>query len=141
MESAIYDRIRALRKKLGLSQTDFAASLGCGRGTVRGVEEGLTEIKPELLGLIIRSYHVNPQWLETGEGEMFRAMSRREEIADFVGKTLADDSGTLTAEFTLKLVAVLAKLDAECWQKLAEVALAIKEAEDEYDAETKKEGG
>lgn len=134
------DRVRAMRKTLGLTQTQLGESLGGGIGIVKNLEDGKTTLKPAMADLIVKLYHVNPTWLETGEGEMFRAMSRREEIADFISKTLADDSGSLTADFTLKLVSVLAKLDAECWQKLAEVALAIKEAEDEYDAETKKEG-
>lgn len=137
----INDRIGILRKALRKSQTEFAEALGTSRGVIVNLEKCVTEPKPQFIDLIMRTYHVNELWLRTGEGEIFRKLSREEEIADFVGKTLADDSGTLTAEFTLKLVAVLAKLDAECWQKLAEVALAIKEAEDEYDAETKKEGG
>lgn len=135
------DNIRALRKALDLTQSEFGRKIGVSRNVINNLELGRVEPSDLIINMLCKTYNVDPTWLETGEGEMFRALSRREEIADFVGKTLADDSGTLTAEFTLKLVAVLAKLDAECWQKLAEVALAIKEAEDEYDAETKKEGG
>ena len=37
---------------------------------------------------------MNEDWLRTGNGEMFIEMSRDEEIAAFVGKTLSTESDT-----------------------------------------------
>ena len=124
--SDIKDRIRELRKETKLSQTDFAERLGCGRGVIKGIEEGQTELKPALADLICRTYNCDRVWLETGEGEMFRKLSRDEQIADFVGKALADDSG----DFRTQLISVLAALDDVGWYKLEEAAKAIKEAEE-----------
>ena len=76
--------------------------------------------------LICRLYNVDPVWLETGEGEMFRKLSRQEQIADFVGKALTDDSG----DFRSQLISILASLDDVGWYKLEEAAKAIKEAEE-----------
>lgn len=122
----INDRIRTLRKSLGLSQTDFAAKLGCGRGAIKNIEELRTEARPEFIDLLCRIYTVDPIWLETGEGEMFRKLSRQEQIADFVGKALTDDSG----DFRSQLISILASLDDVGWYKLEEAAKAIKEAEE-----------
>lgn len=122
----INDRIRTLRKSLGLSQTDFAAKLGCGRGAIKNIEELRTEARPEFIDLLCRIYTVDPVWLETGEGEMFRKLSRQEQIADFVGKALADDSG----EFVRQTIAMLAALDEAGWYKLEEAAEAQKKAEE-----------
>ena len=123
--SDIKDRIRELRKETKLSQTDFAERLGCGRGVIKGIEEGQTELKPALADLICRTYNCDPVWLETGEGEMFRKLSRQEQIADFVGKALADDSD----EFVRQTIAMLAALDEAGWQKLKAAAEAIAEAQ------------
>lgn len=122
----INDRIRTLRKSLGLSQTDFAAKLGCGRGAIKNIEELRTEARPEFIDLLCRIYTVDPVWLETGEGEMFRKLSRQEQIADFVGEALADDSD----EFVRQTIAMLAALDEAGWYKLEEAAEAQKKAEE-----------
>lgn len=123
--SDIKDRVRELRKETKLSQTDFAERLGCGRGVIKGIEEGQTELKPALADLICRTYNCDPVWLETGQGEMFRKLSRQEQIADFVGKALADDSD----EFVRQTIAMLATLDEAGWQKLKAAAEAIAEAQ------------
>lgn len=120
------DRIKCLRNSLKLSQTEFGESLGAGIGAIKNLEAGITTLKPAMADLICRLYNVDPVWLETGQGEMFRKLSRQEQIADFVGKALADDSG----DFRTQLISVLAALDDVGWYKLEEAAKTIKEAEE-----------
>ena len=120
------DRIKCLRNSLKLSQTEFGESLGAGIGAIKNLEAGITILKPAMADLICRLYNVDPVWLETGEGEMFRKLSRQEQIADFVGKALTDDSD----EFRSQLISILAALDDVGWYKLEEAAKAIKEAEE-----------
>ena len=87
--STIEERIIEIRKNANLSQTEFAESLGVGRGVITNLERGLTELKPQFCSLICEKYHVNKTWLETGDGEMFRTPSVDEEIAEFVGKAMS----------------------------------------------------
>lgn len=122
--SELKDRIKSLRNSLGLSQTEFGESLGAGIGVIKNLESGITTLKPAMSDLICRIYNVDPVWLETGEGEMFRKLSRQEQIADFVGRALADDSG----DFRSQLISILAALDDVGWYKLEEAAKAVKEA-------------
>ena len=122
--SELKDRIKCLRNNQKLSQTEFGESLGAGIGAIKNLEAGITTLKPAMADLICRLYNVDPVWLETGEGEMFRKLSRDEQIADFVGKALADDSD----EFVRQTIAMLAALDEAGWYKLEEAAKAIKEA-------------
>ena len=124
--SELKDRIKCLRNNLKLSQTEFGESLGAGIGAIKNLEAGITILKPAMADLICRLYNVDPVWLETGEGEMFRKLSRQEQIADFVGKALTDDSG----DFRSQLISILAALDDVGWYKLEEAAKAIKEAEE-----------
>ena len=121
--SELKDRIKCLRNNQKLSQTEFGESLGAGIGAIKNLEAGITTLKPAMADLICRLYNVDPVWLETGEGEMFRKLSRDEQIADFVGKALADDSD----EFVRQTIAMLAALDEAGWQKLKAAAEAITE--------------
>lgn len=65
-------RIKELRKKLGLSQTEFGARLGIKQTTVAGYETGGRTPIDAVISLICREFHVNEEWLRTGEGEMFQ---------------------------------------------------------------------
>ena len=114
----INERIRELRERLNISQTEFAENLGSGRGIIKNIEEGRTLPKPQLIDLIARVFNVNRVWLETGEGEMFVEMSRAEKIGRFVSDALEDEPGS----FRRKLIDILIELDADGWQKLKEAA-------------------
>lgn len=68
------ERLKAIRIKLGLSQADFARSLGVNQRTISVWERG--EIIPESRVLAIcKEFNVRREWLETGEGEMFEPVS------------------------------------------------------------------
>lgn len=127
MEYEINARIKEVREALKLSQVAFAQKVKLDVGTIRNIEYGLLK-KPNqrYYNQIAEACNVDPVWLETGEGEMFRKLSRDEQIADFVGKALADDSD----EFVRQTIAMLAALDEAGWYKLEEAAKAIKEAEE-----------
>lgn len=114
----INERIRELRERLNISQTEFAENLGSGRGIIKNIEEGRTLPKPQLIDLIARVFNVNRTWLETGEGEMFAEMSRAEKIGRFVADVLEDEPDS----FRRKLIDILIELDADGWQKLKEAA-------------------
>lgn len=114
----INERIRELRERLNISQTEFAENLGSGRGIIKNIEEGRTLPKPQLIDLITRVFNVNRTWLETGEGEMFVEMSRAEKIGRFVADVLEDEPDS----FRRKLIDILIELDADGWQKLKEAA-------------------
>lgn len=112
------ERIKELRKVLGLSQDEFGRRLGLTRGAITNIELNKTEPKPLLIDLICREFNVNETWLRTGEGEMFVPITRDEEIEEFVGRLLHDESDS----FRKRLISVLAKLTEEEWKILEEKA-------------------
>ena len=65
------DRIKAIRKALGLSQREFGERLGVSRDVVSNLEYGRVYPKELTLRHICKLYGVNLHWLQTGEGEMF----------------------------------------------------------------------
>lgn len=121
------DRLRELRKSVGLSQTKFGERVGVGLGVIRNLEDGLTSPSPMFLDLICRTYGCDRIWLETGEGEMFRTPTRDEQITDFVGKTLFGDGDS---DFAKQLLSILAALDDNGWKTLKAAAEVLKKAED-----------
>lgn len=65
-------RIKAVRKALKLSQREFGEKLGVSRDVISNLEYGRVQPKELFLRHICQLYHVNPKWLENGEGEMFQ---------------------------------------------------------------------
>ncbi|MEO2082925.1 MAG: S24 family peptidase [Desulfurobacteriaceae bacterium] len=72
MSSTIGQRIKELRKKLGLSQEEFGKKLGVTLRTIARYERGETNIPDRTLRQIEQTFNVNPEWLRHGKGEMFR---------------------------------------------------------------------
>ena len=63
------NRIRTLRKSLGMTQEEFGEQLGVTKLTVLRWERDNKVPEPSIR-LICRVFQVNKRWLETGEGEM-----------------------------------------------------------------------
>ena len=120
------ERIKILRKTLKLTQQAFAETLGVSRDTIANVEGGRIEIKDIFILSICREFNVNENWLRTGEGEMFIELSRDEQIAEFVGRTLSTESES----FKKRFIAMLAKLDESDWQTLEKIALELTQKKD-----------
>ena len=122
----MHERIKELRKHLRLTQAEFGDKISMRQTGVAWLESGDRKITDRVITTICAVFGVDEIWLRTGEGEMFRKLSRDEQIAAFVGKALADDSD----DFRSQLISILAVLDDVGWQKLKAAAEAIKEAEE-----------
>lgn len=64
-------RLKEFRKSIGLSQQDFASSIGFQLYKIRDIEVERLQLTPEIAELIQKKYSLNGWWLLTGEGEMF----------------------------------------------------------------------
>lgn len=65
------ERVKKLRKQLGLSGEKFGEPLGVTRTAISLIESGKNKLTEQMLKLICSVYHVNENWLRTGEGDMF----------------------------------------------------------------------
>lgn len=86
------ERIRQLRKELGLNQTDFGERIGVKQGSVAGYESGARTPIDAVITSICREFDVNEDWLRTGEGEMFKERSPSDEVGYYV-EDLLDYAG------------------------------------------------
>ena len=129
------ERFKMIRNALKLSQDEFGEKLGLTRGAIANVELGRTEAKPLFISLVCSTFNVNETWLRTGEGEMFNALSRDEQIAYRLGAMLAGQGDTIQK----RLIAALSALDESEWSAVE--AFARKLVEQSRDAPPNKEGG
>lgn len=114
------ERIKALRKTLGLTQQKFADKIGVKQNTVAQYEIGRNPPTDTVVTLICREFDVNETWLRTGDGPMFVEKSRDEELADFFGRVLSEES-----DLRRRLLAVMSRLDVEEWEMLASMACKL----------------
>lgn len=128
------ERIKKIRKALGLTQHEFAERLNIGRGTLANYEVGRNEPIDAVISLICREFDVNEHWLRTGEGEMFIQKSPGDEISAFVGDILRGEP-----DFRQRFITVLARMTPDEWQllerKVLELADEIKKADPDGSAQ------
>lgn len=67
----INERVKELRKSLGLSGEKFGEAIGLTRATISNIENGNRNITDQSIISICREFNVNEDWLRTGEGDMF----------------------------------------------------------------------
>lgn len=72
---SINQRIREIRKDLGLTQKDFGTRIGLKGGTVSWMEKEDNSIIEQNKRIICDKFHVSMHWLETGEGDKYTADS------------------------------------------------------------------
>ena len=67
----IGERIKQLRKELGMTQAVFAERIGIRQNSVAVIEMGKNMPSDQTVAFICREFRVNEEWLRTGAGEMF----------------------------------------------------------------------
>lgn len=83
------ERIKALRKRLGLTQQAFADRLKIARGNIGAYEVGKNAPSDAVISLMCKEFHVNEIWLRTGEGgddNMFTKVSEEDRYSINLGK-------------------------------------------------------
>jgi transcriptional regulator with XRE-family HTH domain len=73
-----FERLKAARETIGVNQTEFANTLGVAPSFISGIERDKKDVSRELLEKLIEKYHINANWILTGEGEMF--LSQKPEV-------------------------------------------------------------
>ena len=125
-------RIKELRKILGLSQEEFAAQLGLTRGAITNIEHNKTEPKPLLVQLICKEFKVNEIWLRTGVGDPFQKKERSQEMAELFAGLMNDRPES----FRTRLITALLRFspDGPEWAALESIYNSIQaEAEKKTD--------
>lgn len=111
------DRIKELRKELGLSGEKFGERIGVKKAAISKIESGVVGLSDSNILAICREFNVNEDWLRYGTGEMFKDMTLDEEIISFIGEIQWDASST----FKKRFISAIAKLSDEEWKVLEKI--------------------
>ncbi len=131
--NTIGDRIQMILSELGKKKVDLANDIGITSASVTTMCNGKSNPSNQTIKLICNTYKVNEQWLRTGEGEMFRAMSEREELAAWV----AEINSMPTTSVQRRVAHMLTLLDPVDWITIDKIikALIAENKESEHNKE------
>lgn len=87
------ERIKELRKHLGLTLEEFGKRLGVTRSAIGHLERGERTLTDQMFLSICREFNIDEEWLRTGEGEMFTL--QEDEEAAYVSELLEDTENPL----------------------------------------------
>lgn len=82
------ERIKKLRKTLGLTLEKFGERLGVTKVAISLIENGKNSLTDQMFKSICREFNVNEEWLRDGSGEMF--IIPEDETAALVSDLLED---------------------------------------------------
>lgn len=108
------DRLSKLRKDQKLNQEDFANRIGLTKNFISLVETGNRTLSDRSIKDICREFGVNEEWLRTGTGEMYKSLSREEEIAQITATLFKEEDST----FKYRLIKALCGMDEKGWDYL-----------------------
>ena len=115
------ERIKQLRKELGLTLEKFGERLGVSKVAISLIENGKNALTDQMFKSICREFNVREEWLRTGELPMFVQMNRDERVADIVKKALASDD-----EFVINTFTALGQLTPAEWDLVKKFINTIK---------------
>ena len=104
---SINQRVKEIRQTLNLSQAKFAKELSISNGYIAGIELEHNNVNERLVKLICFTFHVDENWLKTGEGDMFsKQSSQLSELAS----TAFVELKPLYQEYILKQIDLLLEI-------------------------------
>ena len=121
------ERIKELRKSLGLTQAKFGELIGVRGNTVTGYETGLRSPSSAVINNICKTFDVNEEWLRTGKGPMLLEPTRDEALQRWVGTVLKSEPDS----FQRKVAEMMTVLTPEDWEYFADLAERMKKARTE----------
>ena len=121
------NRVRKVRKELGLTLEKFGKRLGVSNPAISKIENGQNNVSEQMIKSICREFNVNETWLRTGEGEMFVDMDTEDELMRWAGEVL---SGSDTS-FQKRFVKMLMGLNPAQWKVLEEKILELYEKQED----------
>ena len=87
------ERVKEIRKALGLTLEKFGEPLGVGKTAISNIEKGNRNLTEQMAKSICREYSVDYMWLTTGDGEMF--MESDDDFMEKIDRIMAGENDAL----------------------------------------------
>lgn len=115
------ERIKELRKALGLTLEKFGDRVGVTKQTVSRIENGKNNVTEQMFKSIVREFNVNPEWLESGKGEMLATLSTHDQIEKIVTTALNGED-----DFRIQVFTALGEMTDAEWDLVRNFVRKIK---------------
>lgn len=86
------ERVKEIRKALGLTLEKFGENVGVGKTAISNIEKGNRNLTEQMTKSICREYNVDYMWLTTGEGEMF--VENDDDFMERIDRIMAGENET-----------------------------------------------
>lgn len=116
-------RLKELRRTLGLNTRIFGARIGMSNSSISLLESGKRQFTERTVKDICREFSVNEEWFRTGNGEMFGAATREKEIAMITASLMRNDD-----PFRTEITKIISEMDSEQLEELKEITVRLYEA-------------
>lgn len=117
MSESINARIKQLRKKKKLNQTEFGAVIGLKNSAISKMEQEGSVVVDQNVQLICEKFQVRRDWLVNGTGEMFAERTKKDELMEWAERV----SQSPHDSFPYRLAEALARLDEPQWKMLEQI--------------------
>ena len=127
------ERIREVRKALGLTLEKFGERIGIKKNSVSQIENGVNNLTEQMTKAICREFHVDYIWLTSGEGDMF--LDADDDFKEQIDQIMASETDARKNLF--KFMLTLSGDDVEAMQRLMRKAFEFYKDDDPEKDNTK----
>ena len=124
MENTITERVKTIRKKLGLTQEEFAKEIGISRANIGNIEYGRVALTDRNITLICKTFNVNENWLRNGIEPIFNE-NEIDLISEMVKKYSLSKTDKLILENFVKMTSEERKTIINSFMKFSQLIINL----------------
>lgn len=118
------ERVKEVRKTLGLTLEKFGDRLGIKKAAVSKIEKGENSLTDANIKAICREFSVDYMWLTTGEGEMF--VETDDDFFERIDRIMAGENET--RKNMIKMLLYASDDDIEAFDRLVDYYISLRAA-------------
>lgn len=116
------ERVKEVRKTLGLTLEKFGDRLGIKKAAVSKIEKGENSLTDANVKAICREFSVDYMWLTTGEGEMF--VETDDDFFERIDRIMAGENET--RKNMIKMLLYASDDDIEAFDRLVDYYISLR---------------
>lgn len=117
------ERVKEVRKTLGLTLEKFGDRLGIKKAAVSKIEKGENSLTDANIKAICREFSVDYMWLATGEGEMF--VETDDDFFERIDRIMAGENET--RKNMIKMLLYASDDDIKAFDRLVDYYISLRE--------------
>ena len=135
-EKEIGFRIREVRKSQNMTMKEFGEKLNLTNAMISMLESGKAELSAKNRQAILRTFNVNPNWLDYGKGDMFIKLDANKELAIEMAKIFKLEEN----DPRRRIIKALLTIPSEDWDSIMDSAIKLATAYDDTKKATFESG-